>query len=565
MSLTASDELEFSQGLPANKVEVEEASRASEESHLREVKEKYERTISLLNATLESTADGILVADGSGKITKFNQKFAEIWQIPESVLATRDDEKMLSFVLDQLADPVGFLSEVQELYLKIDAPSFDVVKFKDGKTIERYSQPQKLDGTTIGRVWSFRDVTERKQAEMERQVLSDIAHGFVTTNDLGEMLKLVHQSLKKLLYAENCFFALYEQNTGLFHFTYFIDQYDSAPAPTAMPTSCSAYVYRTGKSLLMTPGIFKQLSDQNQVELIGSPSPSWIGVPLKTAERVIGILVLQNYENENCYNENHLHFLDSIGNQVANVIERKRAEEGLRVSEARLRELNATKDKFFSIIAHDLKNPFNNILGLSQILKDQSGKLDKGTMEKYVDTINSSALMTYELLENLLKWAISQQGNNAFDPKLIDLTHLVQSILLHFKVDADKKNLDLSATIDEGLMIMADENMISTCLRNLISNAIKFTPRNGTIKVNADVRDGQARISVSDTGMGMTDEETGKLFKIETNYTRLGTDKEKGTGLGLILCKEFVEKLGGQIGVESQPGKGSTFNISIPV
>jgi len=230
-----------------------------------------------------------------------------------------------------------------------------------------------------------------------------------------------------------------------------------------------------------------------------------------------------------------------------------------------LASVNAQKDKFFSIIAHDLKSPFNSILGFSEMLKDEARDLDIDSIVQYASIINSSALHTFELLENLLDWARMKQGRIPFEPQKFLLNSLVNTEFEGLRNNADQKNIQLINNIHENLIINADENMISTVMRNLISNAIKFTPKGGQVKVEVEVEDSQVIISVSDTGIGMKPETIEKLFKIETSFTTRGTENEKGTGLGLLLCKEFIEKHEGKIWVESEEGKGSTFSFSLPV
>ncbi len=246
------------------------------------------------------------------------------------------------------------------------------------------------------------------------------------------------------------------------------------------------------------------------------------------------------------------------------ISERKSAEAELRIKNEQLKELNATKDKFFSIIAHDLKSPFNGILGFSGMLKNEARDLDIESIVNYADIINSSAQNALELLETLLEWARMQQGAVPFEPGIILLNTLVNSEIEELKYNANQKNITLVNGINENIILSVDENMVRTILRNLISNALKFTPKNGKVKIEVQKKVGQVEISVSDTGLGLTKETIKKLFKIETSFTTRGTENEKGTGLGLLLCKEFVEKHGGSIWVESEFGMGSRFIFSLP-
>jgi len=240
-------------------------------------------------------------------------------------------------------------------------------------------------------------------------------------------------------------------------------------------------------------------------------------------------------------------------------------EKSVAIKTAQLYELNASKDKFFSIIAHDLKNPFNTIVGFSEILKEDIKTNDPATIEEFAGMINTSALQTLSLLENLLEWANSQTGKISFNPAQIKLRNLLNEEFGILNDMAKGKNIELKNSIPEDLTILADKNMIKTILRNLTSNAIKFTNKNGKVEVMAFYDNNHVEISVSDSGIGMTKETMAKLFRIDANLSTSGTENEQGSGLGLILCQEFVDKHHGKIWVESELGKGSQFKFTLPL
>ncbi|MEI7420482.1 MAG: ATP-binding protein [Prolixibacteraceae bacterium] len=425
---------------------------------------------------------------------------------------------------------------------------------------------------------TFVDITLRKQAENEMKVLSEIIEGLIQTKDLGDLLKLIHNCLKKVLYAENCFFALYDAETDLFNFPYFVDEYDQTPSPQRMDKSCSRFVFKTGKSELITPERFQELKDLGEIELIGSPSPSWIGVPLQTSAGIIGVMVLQHYTKANLYKSRQLTFLDSIASQVSNVIERKRTEEelersyklvaatleSLKKKEANLRELNITKDKFFSIITHDLKSPFNGILGFSNILTEQISNKDYDGIQEYGAIIHQSSQKAMNLLTNLIEWSRSQSGRMDFNPEYCEISSLLNEIFEVSNVSALEKSIRLTKEVPRHVSVVLDKEMISSVIRNLISNAIKFTRPGGEVVVRAESIGRELQIFVRDNGVGIDRLYLDKLFRIDEAYSALGTNKESGTGLGLLLCKEFVEKHKGRIWVESELDKGSTFYFTIP-
>jgi PAS domain S-box-containing protein len=250
---------------------------------------------------------------------------------------------------------------------------------------------------------------------------------------------------------------------------------------------------------------------------------------------------------------------------IRDISDRKRAEENLKESENRLRELNATKDKFFSIIAHDLKSPFTSIIGLSELLAEQVSNNDYNGIGEYANMIQASSWHAMDLLTNLMEWSRSQTGRMEFKPVNIDLVELIEEASALLQESANQKNIIISKYLPARLLWSADRSMINTILRNLISNAIKYTNPDGKIDISAIQGDKELTISVSDDGVGITDDNLKKLFLIEVCSSSRGTRDEEGTGLGLILCKEFVLKHHGKIWAESVPGEGSRFTFTIPV
>ena len=226
--------------------------------------------------------------------------------------------------------------------------------------------------------------------------------------------------------------------------------------------------------------------------------------------------------------------------------------------------LNTTKDKFFSIIAHDLKNPFNSILGFSEILANEKS-LNKAERHNYAQMILNSSQLVYNLLENLLLWARSQTNQVTMNPKELNLKGLVDENMAVLSDLIQKKEIVMTNNIPEEFKVIADNNMIGTVIRNLLTNSLKFTYNKGEIEINSRIDDEKAEVSIKDYGMGMGNEELKKLFKTEVNNSTTGTDGELGTGLGLLICKEYIEKHHGKIWAESKKGKGSIFRFTLPL
>ena len=226
--------------------------------------------------------------------------------------------------------------------------------------------------------------------------------------------------------------------------------------------------------------------------------------------------------------------------------------------------VNASKDLFFSIIAHDLRNPFNAFLSLSEIILESYDTLEDEEIIEMVGLINESAENAYRLLENLLIWAKSQKGALETKPETFTIDYICEEALENVKMRAINKNIDIDCYNKINTTVFADKNMIMTIVRNLLTNAIKFTPTGGKIKITTKKIDNEVKVSITDTGIGINPEAINLIFDIDKSYTRKGTNNESGSGLGLILCKDFIEKNNGTISVKSEVNLGSTFTITIP-
>ncbi len=253
-------------------------------------------------------------------------------------------------------------------------------------------------------------------------------------------------------------------------------------------------------------------------------------------------------------------------------LELQAAKEGLRkalaekeVALAEKEEALATKDKLFSIIAHDLGNIFYGLQGFAELLTNEKKQPDVEERKDYLKMLKQAATNGYDLLTNLLNWSRSQTGRLQADPTTLVLQDSIYRNVGLQKDKAGCKKIDILADVDENITVFADVNMLNTVVRNLISNAIKFTPKSGTIRITAEpIDDNVVEISITDTGIGIKSEDINKMFRINIART-YGTDGEKGNGLGLVLCKELIEKCNGTIGVESKVGEGSRFYVRLPI
>ncbi|MFP4544507.1 MAG: response regulator [Candidatus Kapaibacterium sp.] len=230
----------------------------------------------------------------------------------------------------------------------------------------------------------------------------------------------------------------------------------------------------------------------------------------------------------------------------------------------KLQNANASKDKFFSIISHDLRGPFSGFIGLSELLADEIEILEPKEISNIAQSMNTAAKRLFNLLENLLEWSRTQMGRMEYYPMNIDIAEAADRAIQLMQNNIEDKKISVSSNVKKGLQVMADNNMLNTIFRNLLGNAIKFTPAGGEIEISAEMNGNTVHISVKDSGIGISENDIKKLFRIDQKFSTPGTNNEYGTGLGLILCRELVEKQGGSISAVSEKGKGSAFTFTLP-
>jgi PAS domain S-box-containing protein len=491
--------------------------------------------ISLRQAIENSILGGISVFDSSGKQVYVNPTFCNLVGWDENELL----EKYPPYVYWSLQDIENINNSFQQtLNNKAPAEGFDLVFcHKTGKLIPVQVIISALIQENGKKFWlaNVIDITDRKkmtekmriineavEASSEAIGISDIqGHHFYQNKALSDLLG--YATAEELEAVGGGIVAFKDQQVAQKMFS----------------------IIKSGKSW------------SDELEMItknGLVFPAFIHADaIKDKEgKIIGLIGVMTNISERKHEEKHLkNLVDEL------IIANNELE--------RLVQLNVDKDRFISILGHDLRSPFTVLLGLSELLIENIREYNTDEIEDHLKLIKNSAQDTFALLEDLLKWISAQSGNIPFKPQTLSFADICNDILKTLNPNADVKNISINYSKVDHLTVFADADMLKTVLRNLASNAIKFTNNGGTISINAIENSSNVTISVSDNGIGISPENLIKLFDISQVLSTKGTAKETGTGLGLLLCKEFVEKHGGKIWVESEVGKGSDIKFTLPV
>lgn len=413
-------------------------------------------------------------------------------------------------------------------------------------------------------IFFIKDITEIKKRNLIDDTIQNILHKSNTAISSNDLFEIIHSSLMNLMPVKNFFIALYDKIKEEIIFPYYVDEFDSNPKTRKLGNGFSEYILRNGEPIIVNEKSIEQLIIDNEIQVIGTKPKVFLGVPLKINGNSIGVLAVQDYENENAYSKNEKEALEIIAFPISRTIERKINEEERKSYINELTLLNTSKDKLFSIISHDLRSPFNSILGFVEILKSEFDDLDKEEALSYINLLDQATNQLYQLLTNLLQFSRFQLGKVKVNKQKINIKSIILNTIELLQGNILRKELSITSSGDENIYVFADHELLHSAIQNIISNSIKFTKRKGSIKICWEKVDKNISIKIVDDGIGMSDEIKKTLFKSENIISTPGTENEPGTGLGLTLVKEFIEANNGTLSIESCLNEGTIFIITLP-
>jgi len=413
------------------------------------------------------------------------------------------------------------------------------------------------------------DVSGKHHEEKLNQIILEILEAANSEKNLSELFKFIHTCIKKLMTADNFYIAYYKRDSDLLTFPYFQDEIDNDSSSKKLGKGLTEYVLRTGKSALVDLGKDEELREKGEIELIGPQSPIWLGVPLKIKEKTIGVMVVQDYLDPTTYTTEHQQILDVISYPISRAIERKSVEEERKEMIVKLKEMNTSKDRLFSLISHDLRSPFNSLLGFAEILRTDFENLTHRDIKEYINVINDSSNTLYEMTNNLLHYSKLQLNKYDYIPKKVLLNEVLTEASESLRYRTNKKNISVRIDLKQNYYLIADEDMLVTIFRNVISNSLKYSDPKSTVNIFAEesidsaTNEPAVQISVTDEGIGISDENR-VLIESDVMFSTQGTDREPGSGLGLLLTKKYLELNKGKLEILSSEGQGTTVVITFP-
>ncbi len=552
----------------------------------REAQSEASRSLSLLRATLESTADGILVVDLNGKILSFNQKVADMWGIPPEVFASGDDQRAINMALEKLVNPDDFVAKMMELYRHPDESSYDVLGLKDGRTFERYSQPQLIDDVPVGRVWSFRDVTSRRRAEeqeielvQEQAARAEAENSQKRASLLAEASRVLSASfdyqttlaalvrLAVPALADYCALDIVEaedtfERIGEAHVdpakSQLLREVARFPKSALTARHPLMRVMATGAPVLeadITPAFIRaSFAEAGQRRVVEALEPrSLICVPLVASGKPLGALTLVTSGSGRHYEIADLSLAADLARRAAIVVEHARL-----FHEAQ--QATRARDDVLAVVAHDLRNPLNTVTMAVSLMLETTPP-ERVEERRQVEILRRAADRMNRMIQDLLDVNRMESGRLTTDLKPELPATLINDTIDMLRPLAAGSTIRLEAHIEDDLpAVMADASRVQQVLSNLVGNAVKFTPRSGRITVCAEHIDGEVRFGVIDTGPGIPAEQLPHIFG---RFWQAKSD-HRGIGLGLAIAKGIVEAHNGRIWVESHVGLGSTFYFTLP-
>ncbi len=531
------------------------------EEHLKRDKSYLEQLIQLApEAIVQTYKDGTVLSINNEFTHLFGFEAKEIQGMVIDELISGKDDQTLKEALD-IRDTVSRGNKIIK----------DTIRYrKDGSPVHvsLLSSPIIFEGRLIGSYTIYRDISEQKRNEKVTEVILNISTAALATASLDDFFLVIKSELEKIVNARNVFVAMYDKEKNTLHFPYHVDEKDGKETfrDVSADGTLSGFVIRKGTSLLLRAKDMKELEKQGEIEMIGTASKVWLGVPLSVGGNTIGIISIQDYEDEKALTMQDLNILKIISNQIALAINHIRANEMLRIAKEKAEENARFKEQFLSTMSHEIRTPLNAIIGMSRLLS----KTDPTDAQvEYIKALKVSGENLLRLINDILDFSKLEAGKMVTERIEFNPRDQIEALVQTYTFSAKEKGLSLKLEVDPNIpdTLIGDPTRINQVLTNLIGNAIKFTQEGGvTVRIKT-LREDKEKVvleySVSDTGIGIPHNKLRSIFESFSQAEKSTTRQFGGTGLGLAISQKIARLLHSDINVKSTIGKGTTFSFAL--
>jgi len=529
----------------------------------RKYEEQIVREKAFLEHLIDSTPEAIAITDISGRVSLVNREFTNLFGY--------SNEEVLNKDINDLIVPADLKEEAVEIE-KLSTKQSKVIRQtirtdKAGNRIEVSLVATNIiiNGEPIAFIGIYRNITTERKNQLLQEILYNISSAALKQMDIKDIYPTIVQELSKIWDTNNFFIALYDKTSDTMSLPFFADEKDKF---YEIPTkgTISGYVIKNNKSVLLKENELKVLEEANEIELVGTPCKVWMGVPLTVEDNIIGIMCLQDYDDEDKFSQDDLYVLDFIANQIAIAIQRRIMLDNLVVARQRAEEAAQSKQIFMSTMSHEIRTPLNEVIGITNLLLQGNPREDQ---MDFIKTLRFSGNHLLTLVNDVLDYNKMESGKIIFEQVQFNLNDFVDELMRSYSFRSKAKNLSFEINREGRLPdeVIGDQIRLNQILSNLLSNALKFTSQGGvTVTIRELERTGnqsKMEFSVQDTGIGIPPERQTEIFESFTQASADTARKYGGSGLGLAICKKLIELQGGKIILESEPGEGSTLRFAL--
>lgn len=531
----------------------------------KEYEDQIKREKAFLEDLYNATPVAIAITNSCGVISMINKEFTNLFGYSTEEAANKNINDII--VPDELreeAEQIDLLTSQRERNVRQT-----VRKDKFGKKIHvsLSSNAIIINNEVVSHLAIYRDVTIERKNQLLQEILYNISTAALRQLDIKEIYPTIVMELSRIWDTNNFFIALYDKTSDTLSLPFFADEKDNF---YEIPTSktITGWVIRQNKSVLLKENDLRMLEESGDVELVGTQCKVWMGVPLRVEGNIIGVMCLQDYNDEDKFSQDDLYVLDFIANQIAIAIQRRMILDNLILARQKAEEAAQSKQLFMSTMSHEIRTPLNEVIGITNLLLQGNPREDQ---MDYIKTLKFSGNHLLTLVNDVLDYNKMESGKIVFEQTQFDLNEFLEEIMRSYSFRSRAKNLkfDIKKANELPKVVIGDPIRLNQILSNLLSNALKFTTNGSiTVLVKEMNRSGDKCImefAVSDTGIGIPKDKHRIIFDSFTQASPDTTRHFGGTGLGLSICKKLIELQGGTISLESEPGVGSTFRFSIPL